>query len=236
MADAALYEAAGWRWLCRPPGAIQSVLDLGDPGALVLPNHRAMMLASLLPARIHRVLDLGLGGGAISRHLHARYPEAALEAVEHSAQMLALCRGQFALPDAVQVHLCDAMGFLVANSTRFSLITCDLFEGLAASGALLDPEFYAQLRRAMTDDGALAINTLPRSADEARAVLMAARHSFEGVAILQFEDLGNLVLLLQAQPLASEAALQRRLEDSPYAGDPAMAGWLGTLTRVETRP
>lgn len=229
LKNAAVYEAEGLRWVASPQGAVQTAMELAAPTSLVLENHRAMMLASILSTSIRQILDLGLGGGALLRHLGASPASPQFTAVENDPHMLKVARQYFALEPSQAVHLDDAVDFLARNSAHYDLVLCDVFVGREAPAGLRQQAFYGDLARCLEKGGAAALNTLPASEDEVAEILRAVRPHFAGVGIVQFEAMGNLVLLLQREPLPDKPLLQESFAASVYAGDIAMVNALERL-------
>lgn len=206
-----VYQAEGLRWICNPSDAIQSVMSLESPHRLVLDNHHAMMLALLWPARLGAVLDLGMGAGALQRYLRQRVPQLVVTAVEGNALMVSLARQYFELPTSQPVHIDDAFEFIKRDTTRYDLIFCDLFNGRESPPNLQSPHFFANMERRLTPDGVLAINTLPASEQALSTLLQVARQAFAGVGLLQFQDLGNIVIILSKVPLTDASSLDEGL-------------------------
>ncbi|MFK7830072.1 MAG: spermidine synthase [Congregibacter sp.] len=229
----ALFEAWGYRWISSPGDAVQTAMQIAAPQRLVLENHRAMLLAALLPSSIGTVLDLGMGGAACLRHISAVYPRAKITAVELDVSMLQLAREFFALPASQAVHIDDAATFLVRDSQYYDLVLCDVFAGRETPLALQTPEFYALLSSRLRNGAAVALNTLPESRQMLTNILQAAKATFSGIGIIQFEALGNVVLLLQQRTLPSASALADRLACSAYASDLAAKALLDRLLRFE---
>jgi len=230
-----VYEAEGYRWLCSSAAAIQSAMNLADPSDPVLPNHRAMLLAGLLPGAVASVLDLGMGAGGFLRHLQTWVPAPRITAVEKSADMLVAARTHFAVPVDQPVYRGDAAQFLAAASERFDLVLCDLFSDRSAPDAIYSNVFYADLRARVADGGAVALNTLPESADALSSIIRQLRGQFAEIAALQFPDLGNVVLLASADAMPDSATLLGKLGRSRYAGCDDMCRWLKTMIRVAGR-
>ncbi|MFT4767584.1 MAG: spermidine synthase [Glaciecola sp.] len=233
VTDCRLFEAQGYRWLCSSSGAIQTALCISNPSALVLPNHRAMMLGALLPERVSAVLDLGSGGGGFLRHLRAWTPAPRLSGVEMSGEMLNAARQHFALPPQQLIHVGDAVDFLGRDRAHYDLVLCDLFSDRSAPEALQDQLFFATLARRLNAGGAIALNTLPDSAAALVEVVNAAQQHFAGVGILQMTELGNVLLFLQQEPLADSQTLKLRLAQSAYKEDTDLVQALTALRRVE---
>ncbi len=216
----ALYEAEGCRWLCSPPGAIQCAVALDDPARPVLPNQHGMLLAALLPDHgLERVLDLGSGGGGFTRALRARRPSPLIDCVESDPAMVELARRHFLLPADQAVHVEDARRFLAHGNAVYELIFCDLFRGRAAPRELGTRGFFQSLESRLDASGAVAINLLPDSEAELRGLIALAGQHFDGVGVLGFERLGNVVLLLSRRSLPSAADWKARLDGSCWRGD-----------------
>lgn len=229
-----LYEARGYRWLTSGPEAIQTAMCLENPASLVLPNHRAMMLATLLPASVSTVLDLGSGGGGFLRHIRSWVNAPRVSGVEMNGEMLHVAREHFALPPEQLIHVTDAVDFLGRDRARYDLVLCDLFSDRSAPAAMDDELFFASLLRRLEPGAAVAINTLPESGDSLLRVVSAARQHFDGVGIAQVNELGNVLLFLQEEALTDDATLRRRLSDSVYATDRDVLDALAGLKRLST--
>lgn len=229
VAGCRLYEAHGYRWLSSSLQAIQTAMSIEDPQALVLPNHRAMMLASLLPDQVSSVLDLGCGGGGFIRHIKGWQAAPRLSGVEMSGDMLHAAREHFALPPEQLIHVGDAVDFLGRDRARYDLVLCDLFTDRISPLALKDALFFSTLARRLNAGGAVAVNTLPDSGDALRLIVEAARQHFAGVGLLQLPELGNVLLFLQHEGLPEHAVIHGRLMRSRYAKDADIAKALESL-------
>lgn len=140
-------------------GAIQSVLDLNDPKALVLPHQQQLLeeLPKLAPTA--RVLELGLGGGSALRHATYCYPHLLWRCLENNAEVINLYWEYFAPEEAMAEHeiiLSDSLAWLQKAPARqqFELILCDLYDEIQA------PLLEACLQR-LSSDGVLMVNWLP---------------------------------------------------------------------------
>ena len=89
-------ENARHRWL-EMDGVVQSAMSLHQPARLCLPHQRS--IAEQLPKQASRILELGLGGGDLTRHLAARWPDAHHDCVDLDAEILTLFQ-QFFLPSS----------------------------------------------------------------------------------------------------------------------------------------
>ncbi|MEM1401999.1 MAG: methyltransferase domain-containing protein [Pseudomonadota bacterium] len=217
-----IYEAAGYRWLSRGEAAVQSVMSLEDPDALVLENHHAMLALALHLRRAPRaVLDLGTGGGAFLRYLIKHLPKASVTSVEYDSELIGLLRHQFAVPPDQPIVLEGADRFLKRCKERFDVVLVDLFDGRDAPAFTEQPEFFERLGAVTQADGLVMLNTLPSNADQLRRVIQAASEGFGSIGVLQSSSLGNVVLALSPVPLPARAELIQGLELS----DDLMESW-----------
>lgn len=132
----------------------QSAMDLLAPERLVFLYERLMLLAFGLARETANVLLLGLGGGAMCRHLAAYLPECAATAVERDAIVLALSRRYFRIE--LPVRHAEAEDAVADAAGGYDVILADLYDahGLAA----LPPGFWGDCRAALRPGGCLAIN------------------------------------------------------------------------------
>ncbi len=132
----------------------QSAMDLERPERLVFAYDRAMLLALALVAEPKSLLLLGLGGGAMCRHLAAYVPRAAVTVVERDPRVIALARRYFHLRR--EVVEADAIERVADARGAFDVVMVDLYD---ASGATpLDTGFWEDCRAALKPGGAIAVN------------------------------------------------------------------------------
>ncbi|MEG0008974.1 MAG: SAM-dependent methyltransferase [Aeromonas sp.] len=160
------------RWL-EIDGVVQSAMSLAEPGSLCLPHQQH--IAERLPAQASRILELGLGGGDLTRHLAMRWPEAQHDCVDLDAEILTLFQ-QFFLPErqrAPRLHHADALHFLLESRERYDLVLLDLFSQDGNPLLLFQARLYQALANCL--QGTLIINLLPRTRLEQEQALRLAR-------------------------------------------------------------
>ena len=146
----------------------QSAMDLLRPEKLVFGYERLMLAAFALAREPRSALLLGLGGGAMLRHLAAYLPECEVTVVEREPVVRALARRYFHLKHSVV--MADA-GEVVAAARR------------AGGAAETKQRFWKDCLRALRPGGALGINWAEfvgasRMQDDARAIASAIGRSF----------------------------------------------------------
>ena len=160
------------RWL-EMDGVVQSAMSLAEPGSLCLPHQQS--IAERLPAQANRILELGLGGGDLTRHLAARWPEARHDCVDLDAEILTLFQ-QFFQPStlrAPRLHQADALHFLLQSRERYDLVLLDLFSQDGNPLLLFQAPLYQALAQRLEDT--LIVNLLPRTRLEQDQALRLAR-------------------------------------------------------------
>lgn len=157
----------------------QSAMDLLRPEKLVFGYERLMLAAFALAREPRSALLLGLGGGAMLRHLAAYLPECDVTVVEREPVVRALARRHFYLKHSVV--MADAGEVVAAARRAFDVIMVDLYD--AGGAAETKKRFWKDCLRALRPGGALGINWAEfvgttRLQHEARAIAGAIGRSF----------------------------------------------------------
>ena len=157
----------------------QSAMDLLRPEKLVFGYERLMLAAFALVREPRSALLLGLGGGAMCRHLAAYLPDCAVTVVEREPVVRALARRYFRLTRSVV--MADAGEVVAAARRAFDVILVDLYD--AGGAADTKKRFWKDCLRALAPGGALGINWAEfvgatRMQDEARAIAGSIGRSF----------------------------------------------------------
>ncbi|HUZ74322.1 MAG TPA: methyltransferase domain-containing protein [Stellaceae bacterium] len=132
----------------------QSAMDMGQPERLVFSYERAMLASLALVAEPRRALLLGLGGGAMARHLAAYMPALEVTLVERDPAVIACARRYFRLEPAVIEA--DAMAWVATARHGFDVVMVDLYD--AAGAMAFPPRFWHECRAALRPGGAIAVN------------------------------------------------------------------------------
>ncbi len=156
----------------------QSAMDLLRPERLVYGYERLMLAAFAMVPEPRSALLLGLGGGAMCRHLQAYLPDCALTIVERSPEVRALAQHYFHLRHPVIIA--DAAEVASRSRGGFDVVLVDLYDGGGA--AEMAPRFWKTCVAALRPGGCIAVNwaefvSRDTRAAEARAVTKAAGRS-----------------------------------------------------------
>ena len=132
----------------------QLAMDLMHPERLVFLYERLMLVAFALVKEPRSALLLGLGGGAMCRHLEAYLPDCELTIVERDGAVLDLARRFFHIEREIVAG--DAQEIVADMAGQFSIILADLYDGRGMES--FDPDFWKDCRKALAPGGCLAVN------------------------------------------------------------------------------
>ena len=221
---------------------IQGSMRVDDPFALELEYVQRMMawllfVESTSVTKRH-AMQLGLGAGAITKFCHKKLRLCAT-AIELNPQVLAVCRQWFKLPPdgpKLRVVLADA-----AEEIRNPMwlgtvdaLAVDLYDHEAAAPVLDSPDFYADCRALLTEDGCMTVNLFGRASSFERS-LKSMASAFGEDALWAFKPTreGNTVVLAQRTPSRPKRTeLAARAEAIQARWDLPSAKWLRVFKPV----
>ncbi|KRC04127.1 spermidine synthase [Hydrogenophaga sp. Root209] len=152
-----------------------------------------------------RALQLGLGSAALTKFCFKKL-RMDTTAIEINPQVVVVCRNWFKLPadgPRLRVVLADA-GEEIRRADHlgaYDALQVDLYDHEAAAPVLDSPDFYADCRNALTDEGCLTVNLFGRDASYERS-LQSLCAAFGDDAVWAFKPTreGNTVVLAQRTP------------------------------------
>jgi spermidine synthase len=208
-----LSEEDGVRYLHFGSPWIQGAMRLRRPFDLELDYVRHMMAWLLFMDPPARLLQLGLGAGALTRWSWRHLAGTETVAIEASAAVIAACRSAFALPDdddRLAVVQADAGEYVASPRTRgrYGVVQVDLYDREARGPVLESTAFYRDCRRAIAEPGMLVVNLFGSDHGSFERNRGRIADAFEGRVLgLPPVEAGNLVVLAFAgPPLAVDAA------------------------------
>ena len=195
---------------------VQGAMRLDDPYALDLEYIQRMMawLLFVEPTSVmsRHAMQLGLGAASLTKACRKTL-RMTTTAIELNPQVVAACRLWFKMPadDArLSVILGDAAEVVASEhwAGRIDALQVDLYDHEAAAPVLDSPEFYADCRRLLTEDGCMSVNLFGRHASFERS-LGHITAAFGDACVWSFRPTreGNTVVLarrLPSQPLRAE--------------------------------
>ena len=158
-----------------------------DPIFLALPYSQVMM--GLLPIVEHpkRGLILGNGGGSLAKWLAQHWPELELDVVEMDPAVVDAAERYFDYlpPPNHHVYVQDARTFLRSSPVQYDVVWVDAFARHLIPFHLTTQEFFAELRRHVTPEGAVAVNLAssdaPANVKRAQAIESTMKLAFPEV-------------------------------------------------------
>lgn len=180
-------------------------------------------------------LQLGLGAGSLTKFCH-KVLRMRTTAVEVNPKVLLACRGWFKLPaesTRMQVVLADAADE-IRNARWIAAVDAlqvDLYDHAAAAPVLDSEDFYADCRRALSDDGCMAVNLFGRASSYERSVeKMAAAFGRQALWAFKATREGNTVVLAQKTPTRPRRKLwDERADEIERRWDLPAAQWVRAL-------
>ena len=191
-------------------------------------EYTGMMLAPILYKQdVKRALVIGLGGGDVARGIETCYPNVEMDVVEIDPAVLRIAQDYFFwMPSRnVTAYTMDGRSFLgmqvATHKKPYDWIIVDAFDNDFVPFHMTTVEFFSIVRRALSPDGVLAMNTWIQHdlySYQARTVKAA----FGQVDAYFGHRSGNMILVAQNNakgPMTLDRALQarKRLKLSPGA-------------------
>ena len=176
-----------------------------------MPVCQAMLLPLLWQEHSNTVLNLGMGSGVFERFFRV-HPEINLTSVEKSPQVNAMAREYFYLPEHTKVHCQSAEEYLANNSKPFNFIICDIFSGQNNLPCINEDSFYQLLSKNLNQHGVVSLNIEPESEEKILKILRLCNKYFAGIALVEFENYKNIVLLLSLGEIPEKQWLLKQNE------------------------
>ena len=221
---------------------IQGSMRVAEPFEIELQYVQRMMawLLFVEPASVTKrhAMQLGLGAGAITKFCHKKL-RLCTTAIELNPQVLAVCRQWFKLPPdgpKLRVVLADAAEE-IKNPMWLGTVDAlavDLYDHEAAEPVLDSPDFYADCRALLTEDGCMTVNLFGRASSFERS-LKSMASAFGEDALWAFKPTreGNTVVLAQRTPSRPKRTeLAARAEAIQARWDLPSAKWLRVFKPV----
>ena len=156
-------EEGGVRYLHFGTEWVQGAMRIRKPDRIELEYAQQMMAWLLFLETPKRIVQLGLGTGALTKFAYRFLPRARVEAVELNPAVVVAARTMFALPpdDArLVVHEIDAWDFVNdrANHGSVGAMQIDLYDATARGPVLDSVAFYRSVRACLASAGMATIN------------------------------------------------------------------------------
>ncbi len=193
-------------------------MRIARPFALELAYQQQMMAVGLFIPQPKRIVQLGLGAGALTKFCHRFVPSAAIVVVELSSAVVDAARGWFSLPeddDRLTVVMDDARDFIARprERRRADWLQVDLYDAHARGPVYDDVDFYGSCRAALAAPGIACFNLFGRRFDPSFERICAAFND-RALALPEVDEGNRIVLAFAGPPLAVRIdALSRRAKE-----------------------
>ena len=159
--DIGIIEKDGLRTLHLGTPISQSSMRIAQPFELIHPHSRVLMSFLLFAPRARDVLTVGLGGGSLPKFLHRFVPGIRTRVVEIDADVIAVARSHFLLPDdddRLEVIQGDGARYLRDHPGSADVLLLDICGALGTPAHLYSQEFFDDCRAALTGSGLALIH------------------------------------------------------------------------------
>ncbi|MFV0680169.1 spermidine synthase [Ottowia sp.] len=218
-----LSEIDGVRHLHLETDWVQGSMRIAAPFDIDLEYVQRMMawLLFVPPSSVagRHAMQLGLGAGAISKFCYKKL-RMTCTAIELNPRVADVCRAWFRLPPddvRMRVVIADAAQEILRDEWLGTVdaLAVDVYDDQAAAPVLDSPEFYADCRCLLTDEGCMTVNLFGRSASFERSLAWISA-AFGEQAVWAFKPTreGNTVVLAQRTPRRpSRTHMQAQADD-----------------------
>ena len=198
-APVTLSEMDGVRYLHFGTEWVQGAMRLRKPDWIELEYAQQMMAWMLFIEQPQRIVQLGLGTGALTKFSYRQFAQAQVTAVELNPSVIAICESMFKLPpqdERLSVLEMDALDFVTdpANCETIDALQVDLYDATARGPVLDTPEFYLACAACLKPHGVMTVNLFGDHPSYAKN-LKAMRFAFDQVICLPEVHDGNVVAL-----------------------------------------
>ena len=218
-----LSEADGVRYLHLGTEWVQGSMRLDAPFDIDLEYVQRMMawLLFVPPESVagRHAMQLGLGAGALTKFCYKKL-RMTCTAVEINPRVADVCRAWLKLPpedERLRVVIADAAREIRRPEWLGTVdaLQVDLYDDEAAAPVLDSPDFYADCRHLLTEEGCMTVNLFGRSASFDRS-LESIASAFGVRAVWRFKPTreGNTVVLAQRTPSRPKRAMLQAQAES----------------------
>ena len=199
-------ETEQLKWFEYAGFSTQSVMNKHKPTQILTPVSRSLLLFLLFKQAPLSILNLGLGGAGLERAL-VTIPNLTLTAVEASQSIIEMARSYFNLPKEVKVYCQKAEQYVDHTTEVYDVVICDLFIGEKSPYFLFSDHFYQQIGNITCDQAVLMINLQADTNLQLFNALSAIKKQFPHIALVEFTDYSNIVLICSLQKIPNLSIL-----------------------------
>ena len=154
-------ELDGVRALHLGSSTIQSGMKVRDPFVLALNYSRGIICFLLFSSKIKSVLTIGLGGASVTKYLYKFCPEITQTVMEINAQVIAIARSHFYLPEndaRLSVMEGDGVQYLLEYRASTDCVIIDVFDAHGIPSNCCTQDFFDSCFEVLKPDGIFVMN------------------------------------------------------------------------------
>jgi len=176
--------------------AIQSSLDTLHPDVLRLEYTQLMALALLFARKTSRILNIGLGAGAMVHFIQRQLPTAHIDTLELRPLVSQVAHEYFFLPLTPRhtIHHGDARDTITRQSHAYDIIFIDAFLSNGLSSGLGEQCFFSHCSERLAPGGLLAINLWLRDYPGVRQTVRLCQRYFKTLFLACDHARRNMIL------------------------------------------
>jgi len=198
-APVTLSEMAGCRYLHFGTEWVQGAMRIRKPDWLELEYAQQMMAWMLFIQNPHRIVQLGLGTGALTKFCYRQFPKAHVTAVELNPSVISICQSMFKLPDndeRLNVIEMDGEDYVKEHSHYGTLdvLQVDVYDATARGPVLDSAEFYQACSDCLKPEGIMTVNLFGDHPSYLRNV-KTMKYVFDQVICLPEVHDGNVIAI-----------------------------------------
>lgn len=186
---------------------LQSSMYLSAPQKLALSYTRFMAAPLLIDDAPERILVVGVGAGSLVRFFHHHFPDALIDGIDYSTEVIDLARSHFHLPAAsnVAIHCCGGFEFLSQREDEYNydLILIDAFDTSGMSMEIYAGEFFDLCLDHLAFSGILCLNLWSGDHSRMEDVAMEIGIRFDSTLELPVPQRGNVICLAGREDVLS---------------------------------
>jgi hypothetical protein len=139
-------------------------------------------------------------------------PQIEITSVDASLNIIEIAKRYFELPQPVKV-VCEKAAIFVQQCTDFyDVVLCDLFVDGQSAECIFDREFYFNLAKITSCNASIMINLQAENEAKLLHVLLSIKKYFPYIALIEFDDYKNIVVLASRQEIPNQAELLSRFK------------------------
>ena len=174
-----------------------SAIELDTPARQVMPYTGYLFAAALIQPRPAKVLNIGLGAGAINRLFEIAFPQARMTTVEIDPMIVDVARRLTGFAESAnnKVVIADGRRYLKQTSDTWDWLVIDAYvRNSQVPPHLTTVEFFELAKSRLADNGVLAMN-LHQGSKVFASIVATLVKAFPDVALLYVPKGNNVVVL-----------------------------------------